>query len=53
MNVFLYIGTKAYYVWRNQSRDKQWKALTEAERIEYLNTAKDEGSKRLDFRFQH
>lgn len=53
MNIFLYILTKAFYVWRNKSRDNKWRSLTEAERIEYLATTKDEGSSRLDFRFQH
>lgn len=53
MNVALYVLTKAYYVWRNKSRDKKWQAMSEDERFEYLTTTTDEGNKRLDFRFQH
>jgi hypothetical protein len=26
--IFLFLGAKAYYVWKNNSRDKKWKALT-------------------------
>jgi hypothetical protein len=53
MNIVLYPLVKAYYVSRNNQRDKKWKSMTEEQRIEYLNTTKDEGNKRLDFRFQH
>ncbi|VVT57666.1 uncharacterized protein SAPINGB_P005809 [Magnusiomyces paraingens] len=45
--------TKAYYVWRNKSRDKIWDAMTIEEQHEYRNTTKDKGNKRLDFRFAH
>jgi hypothetical protein len=53
MNVFLYLFVKAYYVFRNKSRDKKWDAMTEEQKLEYLATTKDAGNKRLDFRFQH
>ncbi|KAJ5952232.1 uncharacterized protein N7479_010645 [Penicillium vulpinum] len=52
-NIFIYLLTKVYYVWRNQSRDKKWNAMTENEKLNYLATTKDEGNKRLDFRFAH
>ncbi|OQE44798.1 hypothetical protein PENCOP_c002G05110 [Penicillium coprophilum] len=52
-NFFIYLLTKAYYVWRNQSRDNKWNALTDDEKIQYVATTKDEGNKRLDFRFAH
>jgi hypothetical protein len=52
-NVFLYLLVKAYYVWRNKSRAKKWDALSEEGKLNYLATTKDEGNKRLDFRFQH
>ncbi|CAK7200084.1 hypothetical protein SEUCBS139899_002773 [Sporothrix eucalyptigena] len=52
-NIGIYLLTKVYYVWRNKSRDAQWDAMTEDERLTYLATTKDEGSKRLDFRFAH
>jgi len=53
MNIFIYLLTKVYYVWRNASRDKKWDALSEDEKMNYLATTKDEGNKRLDFRFAH
>ncbi|KAJ5782950.1 hypothetical protein N7457_004724 [Penicillium paradoxum] len=52
-NIAIYALTKVYYVWRNQSRDKKWNVMTDAEKRNYLATTKDEGSKRLDFRFAH
>lgn len=52
-NMGVYILTKIYYVWRNSSRDKIWNAMSEDERLDYLATTKDEGNKRLDFRFAH
>ncbi|RCK65338.1 hypothetical protein Cantr_01260 [Candida viswanathii] len=45
--------TKGYYMWQNKRRDKIWRAMTEEEKYQYRNTTKDEGSKRLDFRFAH
>ncbi|KAH7121087.1 major facilitator superfamily domain-containing protein [Dendryphion nanum] len=53
LNIFLYIFAKFYYVWRNKQRDKIWDALTVEEKLNYMATTKDEGSKRLDFRFAH
>lgn len=53
MNIFLYIITKAYYIWRNKVRDREWNALTKEQQIHYLSTTKDAGSKRKDFRFAH
>lgn len=52
-NIGLYLFTKAYYVWRNKTRERRWNAMTEEQRLEYLATTKDEGNKRLDFRFAH
>ncbi|SPO06791.1 related to nicotinamide mononucleotide permease [Cephalotrichum gorgonifer] len=53
MNIAIYILAKVYYVWRNKSRAKKWDAMTQDERVHYLNTTTDEGNKRLDFRFAH
>ncbi|KAG8158252.1 hypothetical protein KVR01_012013 [Diaporthe batatas] len=53
MNIFLYLFTKGYYIWRNKVRDREWNALSKEEQIRYLSTTKDSGSKRLDFRFAH
>jgi hypothetical protein len=52
-NIVLYLAVKQYYVWRNKSKDKEWKKLSAAEQLTYLETTKDEGNKRLDFRFVH
>ena len=52
-NIFIYLLTKVYYVWRNSTREKKWNALSAEERLHYLETTKDEGNRRLDFRFAH
>ncbi|KAM3082716.1 hypothetical protein ACMFMF_002369 [Clarireedia jacksonii] len=52
-NIVSYVLTKLYYIWRNKSRSKTWEKMSEAERLNYLATTKDEGNKRLDFRFAH
>ncbi|KAF9069471.1 major facilitator superfamily domain-containing protein [Rhodocollybia butyracea] len=49
----LYPATKAYYMWRNQQRDRVWNAMSIEERKEYLRTTTDMGNRRLDFRFAH
>ncbi|KAJ5893569.1 Major facilitator superfamily domain general substrate transporter [Penicillium taxi] len=53
LNIFIYIFTKVYYVWRNSSRDKKWRAMTQDQQAHYLATTQDEGNKRLDFRLAH
>ncbi|AEO67242.1 uncharacterized protein THITE_2116127 [Thermothielavioides terrestris NRRL 8126] len=53
MNIVLYGLVKAYYVFRNKQRDRKWNAMSPEERLHYLATTKDQGNKRLDFRFQH
>lgn len=52
-NIFLYLGTKWYYVKRNTDRDRKWAGMTEDERLNYQARTTDEGNKRLDFRFAH
>ena len=52
-NIFLYLGTKVYYVKRNSYRDRIWGSMSEEERLKYITTTQDEGNKRLDFRFAH
>ncbi|KDQ22404.1 hypothetical protein PLEOSDRAFT_36128 [Pleurotus ostreatus PC15] len=49
----LYPATKAYYMWRNRQRAKIWDAMTSEEKATYLQTTKDIGNRRLDFRFAH
>ncbi|KAI1484472.1 phthalate transporter [Biscogniauxia mediterranea] len=53
MNIVIYLLVKVYYVTRNKSRDRKWNAMTPEQRLEYLSTTKDQGSRRLDFRFEH
>ena len=50
-NILLFVGAKFFYVWRNNVREKQWKAMSQAERETYLATTTDMGNKRLTFRF--
>ena len=52
-NVFLFYGVKAFYIWRNKVREGQWNAMTKEEQEDYVINTKDEGMKRLDFRFAH
>jgi len=53
LNIFLYLGTKLYYVKRNKHRDQEWAVMTEDQKLEYVAHTADEGNKRLDFRFAH
>jgi|SRR5688572_12050686 hypothetical protein len=51
LNIVVYSLIKAYYTWRNKQRDQVWDAMTTDDKLRYLETTTDEGSKRLDFRF--
>ncbi|KAK0376120.1 major facilitator superfamily transporter [Colletotrichum limetticola] len=53
MNICVYLIAKVFYMWCNNKREKEWNAMTEEERIHYLETTKDEGSNRKDIRFKH
>lgn len=50
-NILAIIATKLYYEWRNDTRGKIWASMTREQRVHYLETTKDEGNKRLNFRF--
>ena len=50
-NLLLYAVAKFYYVSKNKSRDKKWRAMTSEEQLDYLEKHQDSGNKRLDFRF--
>jgi hypothetical protein len=52
-NIVMTVFIKVYYIWRNKSRDRKWNAMSSEEKDHYLRTTKDEGNKRLDFRFAH
>ncbi|KIJ28098.1 hypothetical protein M422DRAFT_270679 [Sphaerobolus stellatus SS14] len=51
--VVLYPGTRFYYKWRNEYRDKKWNAMTSEEKDHYLHTTTDVGNRKLDFRFAY
>ncbi|KAI5358725.1 putative major facilitator superfamily, MFS transporter superfamily [Septoria linicola] len=52
-NIVIYGLTKGYYVWRNRVRAKEWEGMGQEERVRYLETTKDTGSKRKNFQFAH
>ena len=49
--VILYPGTWLLYTTVNKKRDRIWNGMSTEQKSEYLRTTKDEGNKRLDFRF--
>lgn len=49
----VFAGAKLYYVLINKKREQVWNSMTKEEKEVYLETTKDEGNKRLDFRFAH
>ncbi|TFK70418.1 MFS general substrate transporter [Pluteus cervinus] len=51
MNIVVYIFTYFFYKTLNKRRDRVWNNMTREEQIEYLQTTKDVGNERLDFRF--
>lgn len=53
VNIGLYMLTKVYYQQRNKQREKRWHSMSERQQLAYLARSKDEGNKRLDFRFAH
>ncbi len=52
-NIVLFYIVKLFYVWRNKVRAAKWDALSPQEQEDYTVNSKDEGLKRLDFRFVH
>lgn len=52
-NVVMTVFIKCYYMWRNSSRDRKWNAMSDEAKDHYFKTTKEEGNKRLDFRFAH
>ncbi|CZS94175.1 related to permease [Rhynchosporium agropyri] len=52
-NIVLFYLVKYYYIRRNNKRDAIWNAMTVDEQEDYIASTKDEGAKRLDFRFSH
>ncbi|OQE05194.1 hypothetical protein PENVUL_c026G09445 [Penicillium vulpinum] len=52
-NVLITIFVKFYYIQKNKKREQVWNAMDLEQKHLYLSTTKDEGNKRLDFRFAH
>jgi hypothetical protein len=52
-NIVQFYLVKLFYIWRNRLRDEKWNAMTQQEQEDYSLNTKDEGMKRLDFRFSH
>ena len=53
LSIVVFLLTKAYYIFRNEQRKKQWNALSREEQIKYTRETTLQGSRRLDFRFAH
>lgn len=51
VTLILYPFTWLFYTKINRHRDRVWDAMTKEEQSHYLATTKDEGARRLDFRF--
>ncbi|KAB8206113.1 major facilitator superfamily domain-containing protein [Aspergillus parasiticus] len=52
-SIFVFIGAKFYYMWRNKKNAEKWDVMSSTEREEYLAANGHLGNKRLDFRFIH
>ncbi|KAF2792668.1 MFS general substrate transporter [Melanomma pulvis-pyrius CBS 109.77] len=53
LNIVVFFLVKVFYIWRNKVRDARWNAMTKEEQEDYIVNTKDEGMKRLNFRFAH
>ncbi|KAL0951757.1 hypothetical protein HGRIS_008429 [Hohenbuehelia grisea] len=53
MNIVLYILTFFFYRTLNKRRERTWNSWTPKQQQEYLETTKDEGNQRMDFRFAY
>lgn len=52
-NILLFFFVKFYYIKRNERRQKAWNSMTGDQQVEYIKNTKDEGTKRIDFKFVH
>ncbi|KAH6618968.1 major facilitator superfamily domain-containing protein [Boeremia exigua] len=52
-NFALFIGAKIFYMAVNKKREGVWNSMSTEDKETYLRTTKDQGNKRLDFRFAH
>ncbi|CAA7268074.1 unnamed protein product [Cyclocybe aegerita] len=53
MNITLYILTYFFYRTLNARREKKWNSWSAKEKQEYIETTKDQGNERVDFRFAY
>ncbi|PYI32513.1 putative MFS transporter [Aspergillus indologenus CBS 114.80] len=49
--IAVYVLAKVYYAKRNQWKQDRWAAMTDEQKVDYLEHTTDEGNKRLDFFF--
>lgn len=52
-NIAIFVLAKLYYIKRNQAKEKRWNELSDSEKVTYMATTKDTGSRRLNVRFVH
>lgn len=52
-NAVFSLAIKAYYMWRNRTKEHKWNNMNQEEKRDYVDTTEEKGSKRLDFRFAH
>ncbi|CDK25300.1 unnamed protein product [Kuraishia capsulata CBS 1993] len=53
MNIGLFLFAKAYYIWRNKTKEEKWSKLSDEQKEEYISTHRHDGNKRLDYLFEH
>lgn len=53
LSLGLFVFAKVYYILRNRWKERKWQAMSQEERRVYMETTKDKGNRRLDFRFAH
>ncbi|KAL7009719.1 hypothetical protein EMMF5_000627 [Cystobasidiomycetes sp. EMM_F5] len=51
--IIMYPGVWLYYRTRNAHKAKIWDAMSKEQKEHYFATTKDEGARRLDFRFAY
>lgn len=53
LNIFIYLGAKGYYIWRNKQKSQAWESLNTEERVKYMEDTRDQGSKAKNVTFVH
>ena len=52
-NLVIFLGAKRFYIYLNRRREAIWETMSKHDRQVYLATTRDNGNRRLDFRFSH